>query len=105
VGARKRVSSQLTGRKVCEGEVVELLEELLRNPGLLHPLGIVKDRREERQLRIRKTTSEDGSSDAVCAMQNTSHEEVSCVECLAMKKKAVTGLWSPPTVVHSKNRL
>jgi hypothetical protein len=54
VEARKRVSSQLIGRKVCEAEVVELLEELLRNPGLLNPSGIAKEWREERQMQDRK---------------------------------------------------
>jgi hypothetical protein len=35
VEARKRVSSPQNGRMVCEWEVEMLLEELLRNPGLL----------------------------------------------------------------------
>ncbi len=45
MGARKRLSSPQNGRKVCDWEVVELLEELLRNPGLLHPAGTTKDLR------------------------------------------------------------
>jgi hypothetical protein len=56
VVTRKTVFCPLYGTKVCEWEVVELLEELVRNPGLLDPKGIGKDRRlasgygSERQL-------------------------------------------------------